>query len=160
MYGCSMWVCWCNSSSRPCQAVFLISSDWSRCASAARFSRQPQSVHLQHCRRQCIILPSDSTFLLPKLSTSDCCWLLLEKSHIETFPLLWESLCRMLSSVFGTLTETEKTLQFGLMWEEVRKAFSRPLSAVSAWNRAACVGSMSYLHTGIWILNDTNITAF
>ncbi len=40
------------------------------------------------------------------------------------------------------------------------QAFSRPLSAVSAWNWAACVGSISYLHTGIWNLNDTNIRDF
>lgn len=49
--------------------------------------------------------------------------------------------------LFDTLTETEKSLQFGLMWEEVQHAFSLPLSAVSAWNWAHCVGSMSYLYT-------------
>lgn len=60
-------------------------------------------------------------------------------------------------SVFD-IFKTEKTLQFRLMWEAVRQAFSSPLSAVSAWNWAACVGSMRYLHTRIWNFNDSNIT--
>lgn len=72
--------------------------------------------------------------------------------------LLWESLCRRWLRRLCSTFLTEKTLQFRLMWEGVRQAFSSPLSAVSAWNRAACVGSMRYLHTRIWNLNDSNIT--
>lgn len=148
----------CNC--RACQAAFLIRPTCQSCTvwQSAAFHPPPTLLRSQGLLLYTAVLKAP--FCSLKLATYGCFWFVWVKGKLSLFCSPVGKFVQKSSalSVFGILPE--KTLQFRLVLEGAHQVFSNRLSAVSSWNRAACVGLNSYLHIRIWNLNDTNIIAF